>query len=283
MHRVFLLAIVAGCVHASPQSPTPTPTASPTPPAPVIRATPIEHPGCFMLARTDGSEAIVVHPEDCAIATTPASTFKIPHALIALQLGIVTDPDKVEPWDKSPQWMKQWERDHSLRTAIRDSVVWFFQRLAPQIGRERMEEWLAKMHYGNADASGPIRKFWLDGGSLQISGTEQFAFVQQLFAGKLPIDRAHVDTVTAIIRGPIEDWASRLPDGETPPVTTATFRAKTGTDTIAEGTVTWWVGSVEGPRGTWVFTSRMRVPGEPSRISPAVREGMRALAAAGVL
>jgi beta-lactamase class D len=236
-----------------------------------------------MLSRADGSEATIIHPEDCHEATVPASTFKIPHALIALQLGVVTDPEAIEPWDKSPQWMKQWERDHSLRTAIRDSVVWFFQRTAPKIGKERMQEWLAKMDYGNADASGPIKMFWLDGGSLKITGDQQLAFVQKLFAGKLPIDAAHVETVKDIIRGPIDDWKGRLPPGATPPQTSAVFRAKTGSESDPKGNMTWWVGEVEGPAGAWVFVSRVRAEGEPSAISPAVHEGMRALAAAGVL
>jgi beta-lactamase class D len=281
MHRTILLTLaLAACSsgRAPDAPPTATPSSTPARPEPAI-----DHPGCFMISRADGSEATIVHPEECAVATVPASTFKIPHALIALQLGVVTDPDALEKWDGTKYWNDAWHRDHSLRTGIRDSVVWFFQRLAPKIGKERMEEWLAKMHYGNADASGPIQKFWLDGGSLKISGDEQLAFMQQMFAGTLPIDAAHVETVKEIVKGPIDDWKGRLPEGATPPATTATFRAKTGTDSDPKGNVTWWVGAVEGPKGTWVFVSRVRAEGEPSSTSPAVHEGMRALAAAGVL
>lgn len=271
-----LFALTTACAaptQAAPPSVESTPSASP----------PIEHAGCFMLSRVDGSEAQIVHPEECAAATPPASTFKIPHALIALQLGIVTDPDAKVPWDETPQWMPAWEQDHSLRTALRDSVLWFFQRIAPQIGRERMEHWLTAMHYGNADASGAIDKFWLDGGALRITGPEQLAFVQALFAGTLPIDKVHVDTVGELLRAPIDQWASRLPEGRTMPATTAEFRAKTGTERDPAGNVTWWVGAVDGPRGRWVFVSRVRAPGEPSSRSPAVADGVAALAAAGVL
>ena len=284
MHRtILILAALAACSHAKPTDPDPATPPSAAAPAPTKPKVAIDHPGCFMISRADGSEATIVNPEECHVATVPASTFKLPHALIALQLGVVKDPDKVETWDGTKYWNEAWHHDHSLRTAIRESVVWFFQRTAPAIGKERMEQWLAEMHYGNADASGPIKTFWLDGGSLKISGDDQLAFVQKLFAGTLPIDAAHVETVKEIVRGPIDDWKARLPAGATPPPTTATFRAKTGTDSDSKGNVTWWVGAVEGPAGAWVFVSRVRALGEPSTTSPAVHEGMRALAAAGVL
>jgi beta-lactamase class D len=74
-----------------------------------------------------------------------------------------------------------------------------------------------------------------------------------------------------------------LPDGESPPATKAILRAKTGTDSEGSGSVTWWVGSVDGPRGAYVFVSRVHSEQPPGRVSPAVHEGMRALTQAGVL
>ena len=35
-----------------------------------------------------------------------------------------------------------WDRDHTVLSAMRPSVLWFFQRIAPRIGAERMHEWL---------------------------------------------------------------------------------------------------------------------------------------------
>lgn len=272
---VLLLACALSCTAVAPRAAAPA-AATPAPPA-------IDHPGCFLLARVDGSEATVVHPDECDVATAPNSTFKIPHALVALQLGVVTDPDAAVKWDGSPYWNPAWQRDHSLRSAIRESVVWYFQRTAEQIGRERMAQWLATLHYGNADVSGPIRRFWLDEDSLRIDGHGQLAFMQALFAGTLPFDPAHVRTVVSAMTGTIDDWRARLPPGQVPPPSTATFAAKTGTGSIPEGHVTWWAGQLDGPRGEWVFVSRVRGPGEPSSTSAAVHEGMRALATAGVL
>jgi beta-lactamase class D len=270
----------------TPEAASSEPTAK-TPPDPKLAEPPVpvvEHAGCFMLARADGSEALTVHPEDCARPTPPASTFKVPHALIALQTGVITDVGKRERWDgtKYPE-MKAWEADHDLRSAIRESVVWYFQRTAKAIGRERMQQWLGELHYGNADASGPIGRFWLEDGSLTVTGPQQLDFWQRMVRGELPIDRAHVDTVMKIVEAPIEFWNPRLPAGETAPASSATLHAKTGSLFDDKGSITWWAGTVDGPRGQWVFVSRVISEQPYAGHSPAVREGMHALAQAQVL
>jgi len=130
---------------------------------PAAAAAPVvDHPGCFILHDLDRGTRLRVHPEACAQATVPASTFKVPHALIALQTGVVTDPAAEVAWDGTPQWNPAWERPHSLASAIRDSTVWFFQRTAKAIGRERMQSFLTALGYGNADVSGELTTFWLD-------------------------------------------------------------------------------------------------------------------------
>ena len=54
------------------------------------------------------------------IGFLPASTFKIPHALIALETGVVADVDKeVIRWDGVPREIEEWNRDHTLRSAMR--------------------------------------------------------------------------------------------------------------------------------------------------------------------
>src|SRR5919108_3773525 len=102
----------------------------------------------------------------------PASTFKIPNSLIALDTGVVTDEDHVFPWDKTKREDVSWNRDHTLRTALKYSVVPVYQGIARQVGTQRMQEYVTKLQYGNADISGGIDQFWLDGG-LRISPVEQ--------------------------------------------------------------------------------------------------------------
>ncbi|MBC8073024.1 MAG: class D beta-lactamase [Deltaproteobacteria bacterium] len=292
-HRstLFAAVVLAACPrNAQPETQQPADDVAPSAPAaapmPALAESPapvIEHPGCFMLARVDGSEAITVHPEDCARATPPASTFKVPHALIALQTGVIADPSKRVRWDGTKYDRKEWETDHDLRSAIRESVVWYFQRTAKTIGRDRMQHWITELHYGNEDVSGNLVEFWLEKGSLAVTGPQQLAFWQRLVKGELPIDRKHVDTVLAIVEAPLEFWKPRLPAGESPPPSTAVLHAKTGSLWDDHGNTTWWAGTVDGPNGQWVFVSRVISDQPWPDYSNAVHEGMKALAQAQVL
>lgn len=257
-----------GCAH---------PTAATASPAPITQA--IEHPGCFLLHDLGSGQQRKVGPTSCAHALVPASTFKIPHALIALQTGVVTDPDAMVPWDGTKMWNPAWEHPHSLATAIHDSVLWFFQRTAVAIGRERLHEFLKSMRYGNAELTGELTTFWLDEGSLRITGDQQLDFLVRMFRRELPIDPAHIDTLERMLLTDEALMRSRLPDDEPVPVTKATIHAKTGTD---QG-VSWWVGRVKGPGGDFVFVSRVESDAPPSGTSLAMSAGIKALQQAGTL
>jgi beta-lactamase class D len=104
---------------------------------------------CVVVQPLDGSARYVSDPAECTVKTSPASTFKIPHALIALETGVVPSPLEIVNWDETLQPFREWERGHSLDSAVKWSVVWFFQRTAEWIGRQRMLEYLEKL--GHAD------------------------------------------------------------------------------------------------------------------------------------
>ena len=78
--------------------------------------------------------------------TLPASTFKVPHALVALQTGVV-DTRTVIKWDGKKRDYEVWNRDQMLESAIRMSAVWVFQQFATAIGRDRELEYLRKFQY----------------------------------------------------------------------------------------------------------------------------------------
>src|SRR5690349_6700260 len=64
---------------------------------------------------------------ECGTRLSPASTYKIPHALIGLETGVITETT-VEKWDgaRHPDQPK-WNQDHTVLSAMRPSVLWFFQ------------------------------------------------------------------------------------------------------------------------------------------------------------
>ncbi len=223
--------------------------------------------------------------QSCDERTVPASTFKVPHALIALDTGVVKDPEAMRKWDGTKYWIEAWHRDHNLRTAIYESVVWFFQQTARSIGRERMQRYLEAFDYGNADVSGQIDEFWLGGGSLQVSATESLRFWEAMVQDQLPLGSQHLPQLRSMLVRPPSSFNGRLVGDQTaPPVDPLmVFSAKTGTGRHGEGSVTWLVGHVACPTQEYVFVSRVIAEEPPNRVSPAVTHGLQALDELGVL
>jgi len=143
---------------------------------------------------------------NCVRATMrflPASTFKIPNALIALETGFAEGPDFLIPWDRqaAPRqawWPAEWARDHTLKTAFSVSAVWYFQELARRIGPVRMQEYVRQFRYGNGDISGGIDQFWLKGG-LRISAAEQIDFLERFYGNELGVSVRSTEIVKEIM------------------------------------------------------------------------------------
>jgi beta-lactamase class D len=175
----------------------------------------------------------------------PASTFKIPHALIALDEGVVRDEFQVFRWDGTRRDIESWNRDQDLRSSMRNSVVWVYQQIARSIGEDDERRYLQKIGYGNADPAGGIDRFWLEG-KLAISAEEQVAFLQRLYRNELPFRVEHqrlVKDVLVVEAG--RDWI---------------LRAKTGWQARLEPQVGWWVGWVEWPQGPVFFALNIEMP-----------------------
>jgi beta-lactamase class D len=199
----------------------------------------------------------VSDPEACATRLCPASTFKIPRALVALEIGVVSG-DSVERWD-GVRHLRQplWDKDHTVLSAMKPSVVWFFQRIAPRVGAERMRGWLQRLQYGNADTSGDVTMYWLNG-VLRISPDEQVTFLRRFYTSTLPIAAAHQKRIRdALDQKPgtvqnslgVHDLDGRWTPG-------VGLNAKTGASTTANGeSVSWLVGALSVAGRDHVFAS----------------------------
>jgi beta-lactamase class D len=147
--------------------------------------------GTFVLFDVQTGRTLCHDPQRARIRYSPASTFKIPNTLVALETGVANGPDFFLAWDRAavpPQswWPSVWSQDHTLRSALKHSVVWYYRELARRTGQERMQSYVDRFHYGNRDISGGIDGFWLSGG-LRISAEEQTDFLQRFVAGKLDL------------------------------------------------------------------------------------------------
>ena len=143
---------------------------------------------------------------------TPASTFKIPHSLFALDAGLIKDEFQVIPWDRVNRPIAAWNDDQTLRSAMRNSVVWVYERFAQELGSRREVEYLRAIDYGNALAAGEA-PFWVEG-DLAISCTEQVAFLRRLYRNALPFRVEHqrlVKDVMIVEAG--RNWILRAKSG----------------------------------------------------------------------
>jgi beta-lactamase class D len=200
---------------------------------------------------------------------SPCSTFKIPNALVGLETGVIPDASFVLRWDGRRYPVPEWNRDHDLGSAMRASVVWYYQELARRVGAARMQRFVRAFGYGNEDASGGIDRFWL-GSTLRVSADEQVDFLARLEAGTLPVSARSTAIVKQILL-------------REPPAAGVVYRGKTGScrDEGAPDAHGWWVGSVERDGRLSVFAALIAGEGASGQLCRPLAE--KALARLGVL
>lgn len=135
-------------------------------------------------------------PAAAEVRHAPFSTFKVWNTLAGLEAGVLSGPETFIAWDRErfPReslFVQAWAADHTLRSAYRNSVVWYYQVVAERIGADRMQRFLDRVGYGNRDLSGGLTRFWL-GSSLRISPREQVERLDALLAGRLAVQPEHL-------------------------------------------------------------------------------------------
>lgn len=119
----------------------------------------------------------------------PASTFKIPNSIIALETGVIKNDSAIFKWNGEKRWNKKWEQDLTFKEAFQVSCVPCYQEVARKIGVERMKDYLKKLNYKEMifDSS-TIDNFWLDGKS-KISQIQQIQFLKRFYFSELSISK----------------------------------------------------------------------------------------------
>ena len=168
---------------------------------------------------------------------SPASTFKIPHSLIALNEGIVKK-DSVIVWDKKIREYESWNKDQILLTAFKSSCVWCYQEFASKIGVEKYKKYLKELNYGNKKIGDDVTRFWLDE-SLEITTFEQIKFLKRFYTNNLPFKIEDINLLKEIM---IDEKNENY-----------TIRAKTGW----EWKYGWYVGYVETKDDVWFFATNI--------------------------
>jgi beta-lactamase class D len=201
--------------------------------------------GTFVAYKVDDYLIIASDKVRSGEGRLPASTFKIPNSIIALETGVVEDPDKdVFKWDGVTRSIEPWNKDHTLRSAIAVSAVPVYQEIARRIGQERMQKYVDLFDYGNRDIGGGIDQFWLTG-NLRIDPIQQIDFVDRLRRGVLPVSKRSQELTRDIL------IVTKVGD--------ATIRAKSGLLGAEAGkpSLGWMVGWAEKGSSATVFAMNM--------------------------
>ena len=109
--------------------------------------------GCFVLYDPENNAYKIHNKEKSTKRLSPNSTFKIYNSLIGLESGVLKDENTMFKWDGTKYEIESWNRDHTLASAISNSVVWYYKKLASQVGEKTMQEYIDKIGYGNKDIS----------------------------------------------------------------------------------------------------------------------------------
>ena len=233
----------------------------------------------FLARNLDTGTDHVLAGSDLDTRHAPWSSFKIANLLIALETGAASSIDDRRTWNASRRpaagyWPKSWRGDHSLLTAFRHSVVWYFRDVALDVGTDRYRQFLAEWRYGNARVTEGSDRFWL-GESLQISVREQVAFLAALLQGRLAVAVTSMDALQTASLVERENGAA--------------LHGKTGSGPIVRGRFGgafegWYVGWVlREDRRPVVFALYAHAPSFAASRDFRKRFSVRLLKAAGLL
>ena len=226
--------------------------------------------GTFVGYKVDDYLIIASDRNRSGEARLPASTFKIPNSIIALETGVVGDPDKdVFKWDGVVRSIDAWNKDHTMRSAIAVSAVPVYQEIARRIGAERMQKYLDLFEYGNRDIGGGIDQFWLTG-NLRIDPVQQVDFVDRLRRGALPVSKRSQELVCDIL--PVTKTGDSV------------IRAKSGLlgAEIGKPSLGWLVGWAEKGDARTVFALNLDIR-EPRHVADRMSLSQACLADIGAI
>lgn len=163
----------------------------------------------ILLDATSG--ATLAEEGDCSVRTTPASTFNIAVSLMGYDSGFLRDAHTPAlPFQPGyADWLPSWRATTDPTDWIRNSTVWYAQRVAAGIGAAGVGNYLRRFDYGNRDLSGGLQEAWIRS-TLQISPREQAAFLGRLVRRELPVSAHAYDMTAQLLRLPDADNGWRV-------------------------------------------------------------------------
>jgi beta-lactamase class D len=143
---------------------------------------------CFEMIDNTHDQAFIYNLERCSRRMSPASTFKVFLSLAALESNVALDENMMIPWNKIPTGKPEWDKDMTMREALKVSSEPYFKELAKKMGAVEMQKWLDTIRYGNKRIGQDIESCWVND-TLLITPDEQVGFMKKLYFDKLPMSQ----------------------------------------------------------------------------------------------
>lgn len=203
-----------------------------------------EYSGSFVLYDTSSGIWKIYNMDKALERIPPASTYKIYSALHALEEGIIKPGQTQIPWNGSTYYYKSWNKNQTLKTAMQNSVTWYFQELDKKAGLASIKKFIQKTGYGNQCVTGDTSSYWLDS-SLKISPVEQVEMLRKLYNNEFNFSKENI----GIIKDAICLYSGA--DGS--------VYGKTGTEESNHQNISgWFTGFIEKPGNTYFFATNIQ-------------------------
>lgn len=200
--------------------------------------------GSFVLYDLEKDLWQIYNDKECTKRIAPDSTYKIYSALCALEKGTITPTNNTMSWDNIMYPIDTWNKDQSLKTAMKNSVNWYFNSLDKENGFTYMQQFFHKIHYGNEDLSGGLDRYWLES-SLKISPVEQVKLLKQMYTNEFGFNMENIQAVKSSMLISSSENVS--------------LYGKTGTGNVNDkNTNGWFIGFVETPDNTFFFATNIQ-------------------------
>ncbi len=164
--------------------------------------------GHFQLYNPQTHQHFVYNPKLMYDTVTPASTFNIVTAMIALEEDILTDESSLVKWNGTISRNPDAIKDIPLTMAFRRNIDWFFWELRKKIGT-KMHQWLSKMEYGDYDEKIQMSSlldtirgrdtFFVVPPLLHMTPLGQLDFIKRLYNNDLPFSKRTIGIVKKIM------------------------------------------------------------------------------------
>lgn len=203
-----------------------------------------DYEGCFVLYDESSDQWKIYNKEHAVKRIMPNSTYKIYDALLGLEHGIITPDNSLINWDGKSYAFNAWENNQDLKSAMTNSVNWYFQLIDKKCGYNTVKSFFDKIGYGNRTIGNNLEMYWNDS-SLKISAIEQVELLRKLYHNDFGFSVENVTAVkNSIYLSSTENFS---------------LYGKTGTGRIDSQDVNgWFVGYIEKSNHVYYFATNIQ-------------------------